>query len=170
MKLIHILSPTCLVIQAYHFIYSAVYRLLLDIWFEVPYDVDRWLLGFKVACIHPFTTVANRLNLIINRLFPAVLATRSGAMTFAQSSGLLSSRNFAWNGWNNVAPCFSTLQAETVGRISSLHRKVFLNKGVNFFDMKSKLLDQTRPFSEGLGSFCSRFFQSRKGEWGSGHS
>uniref|UniRef100_A0A2P2JL05 Cadmium-induced protein AS8 n=1 Tax=Rhizophora mucronata TaxID=61149 RepID=A0A2P2JL05_RHIMU len=126
--------------------------------------------GFSVGITLAGFGVGLPANYLFEVPYNAVLATRSGAMTFAQSSGLLSSRNFAWNGWNNVAPCFSTLQAETVGRISSLHRKVFLNKGVNFFDMKSKLLDQTRPFSEGLGSFCSRFFQSRKGEWGSGHS
>lgn len=91
------------------------------------------------------------------------MATSSGALAIAKSNGLLSARDVAGEGWNNVASRASLLQRETSGRLCGFNKKVFLDNGVDLIDMKSKLSVNAGSLSKVLETFSSRFFPPGKG-------
>ncbi|CAK7356005.1 unnamed protein product [Dovyalis caffra] len=124
--------------------------------------------GFSVG----ITFVGFGIGLPANYLFQvpynAILATRSGALAIARSNGLLSAKDVAGEGWNNVASRAYLLQRETSGRLSSFNKKVFLDNGVDLVDMKSKLSANAGSLSKVLETFSSRFFPPGKVLWGLG--
>ena len=91
------------------------------------------------------------------------MATSSGALAIAKSNGLLSARDVAGEGWNNVASRASLLQRETSGWLCGFNKKVFLDNGVDLIDMKSRLSVNAGSLSNVLETFCSRFFPPGKG-------
>ena len=95
-------------------------------------------------------------------LFLAVMATGSGVMELARSSGLVT-KDIVGDGWNNIVPRISGLQTEAYRRFSSFKQKCCLDKEFDLFDRKSKLPAFTRSISEILGTFGGRFFHPRKG-------
>jgi hypothetical protein len=97
-------------------------------------------------------------------LFPAIMATRSGALELARYSGLLSKKDVAGDGWNNIAPLVSSLQSEAYRRFSSFKQNHFSHKEVDVFDRKSMPPVLTRSVWESLGMFGSRFFRPHKGK------
>ena len=96
--------------------------------------------------------------------FPAIMATRSGALELARSSGLLSKKDVAGDGWNNIAPLISNLQREAYTRFSSFKQNHFSSKEVDLFDRMSMAPVFTRSICESLGRFRSRFFRPHKGK------
>lgn len=95
-------------------------------------------------------------------LFPAVMAAKSGASELAHSSGLLSSKDSAGAGWNNVAPCISGLPKEAYRRFSSFKQIHSSDKEVDLFGWKSILPVPNRSVWESLGTFHHGFFHARK--------
>ncbi|KAJ6712175.1 CADMIUM-INDUCED PROTEIN AS8 [Salix purpurea] len=125
--------------------------------------------GFSVG----ITLVGFGIGLPANYLFQipynAIVATSSGALAIARSNGLLSARDVAGEGWNNVASRASLLQRETSGRLCGFNKKVFLDNGVDLIDMKSKLSVNAGSLSKVLETFSSRFFPPGKGLTSSGY-
>jgi hypothetical protein len=103
------------------------------------------------------------VDVMLDFFFKAIVATKSGALAIAKSNGLLSARDVAGEGWNNVASRASLLQRETSGRLSSFNKKLLLDNGVDLVDMKSKLSVTAGSLSKVLETFSSRFFPPGKG-------
>lgn len=79
----------------------------------------------------------------------AINATRNRGSQLA----VLNARNYAGDGWNNIAPFISGLQREAARRLTML-------KGV---DLQSMMLVHTKPISEAFGRLGDRFSRPPKG-------
>ncbi|KAG6791940.1 hypothetical protein POTOM_001075 [Populus tomentosa] len=119
--------------------------------------------GFSVGITFVGFGIGLPANFLFQVPYNAILATRSGALAIAKSNGLLSARDVAGEGWNNVASRASLLQRETSGRLSSFNKKLLLDNGVDLVDMKSKLSVNAGSLSKVLETFSSRFFPPGKG-------
>lgn len=91
------------------------------------------------------------------------MATRRRALTFFQSGGLLSGKDVSGDEWNSFAPDISVFQREASRRLFAFNKNIFLDKGIDLFDMKSKLSVHARSFSKDLETFSTCFFHPRKG-------
>uniref|UniRef100_A0A6M2EPX8 Cadmium-induced protein AS8 n=1 Tax=Populus davidiana TaxID=266767 RepID=A0A6M2EPX8_9ROSI len=119
--------------------------------------------GFSVGITFVGFGIGLPANFLFQVPYNAILATRSGALAIAKSNGLLSARDVAGEGWNNVASRASLLQRETSGRLSSFNKKLLLDNGVDLVGMKSKLSVNAGSLSKVLETFSSRFFPPGKG-------
>ncbi|KAM4085146.1 hypothetical protein ACJW30_10G004900 [Castanea mollissima] len=118
--------------------------------------------GFSIG----ITLVGFGIGLPANGLYElpynAVMATSSGALELARSSGL-ATKDIVGDGWNNIAPRISGLQTEAYRRFSSFKQKCCSDKEFDLFDRKSMLPAFTRSISESLGTFGGRFFPRKVG-------
>ncbi|KAJ8754341.1 hypothetical protein K2173_002792 [Erythroxylum novogranatense] len=119
----------------------------------VGFSVGITLLGFGIGL---------PANYIFKVPQNAIIATKSGALMLAQSNGVLSAKNIAWSGWNNIATYLSMLEGETGRRISSSNQNVFLDKTANLLDMTNKLSFHPSSLSKVFETYSSRFFPSHK--------
>ncbi|XP_023915093.2 cadmium-induced protein AS8 isoform X1 [Quercus suber] len=119
----------------------------------VGFSVGITLVGFGIGI---------PANYLYEVPYNAVMATGSGAVELARSSGLVT-KDIVGDGWNNIAPRISGLQTEAYRRFSSFKQKCCSDKEFDLFDRKSKLQVFTRSISESLGTFGGRFFHPRKG-------
>ncbi|XP_059442871.1 cadmium-induced protein AS8 [Corylus avellana] len=118
--------------------------------------------GFNVGITLAGFGIGLPANFIYKVPCDAIMATRSGALELARSSGLLSKKDVAGDGWNNIAPLVSNLQREAYTRFSSFKQNHFPGKEVDLFGRKSMAPVFTRSICESLGRFCS-FFRPHKG-------
>lgn len=95
--------------------------------------------------------------------FPAFMATRSGAVAIARSSGFLFPRSVAGDGWTITMPHISDLQREASGRLSSFKQKVLLEEQFNSFDVKSLLPAQSKSIWSSLQEFQKQLSRHYKG-------
>ncbi|GMY29591.1 cadmium-induced protein AS8 isoform X3 [Fagus crenata] len=119
-------------------------------------------IGFSVGITLAGIGIGLPANWVFEVPYNAVMATRSGALELARSSGLLSTKDVAGGGWNNVAPHISGLQREAYRRFCIFKPKCWLDKEDDLFDRKSTLPALTRSISESLGMVGGRFFNPRK--------
>ncbi|KAF5477885.1 hypothetical protein F2P56_004493 [Juglans regia] len=102
-------------------------------------------------------------NYLFEVPYNAIMATTSGASELAHSSGLLSIKHVAEDGWNNIAPHISGLQTEACRRLSSFKKKRFSDKEVDLFGWKSVMPVPNMSLLGSLGMFGHRFFDHQKG-------
>uniref|UniRef100_A0A5B7BB63 Putative cadmium-induced protein AS8-like isoform X3 n=1 Tax=Davidia involucrata TaxID=16924 RepID=A0A5B7BB63_DAVIN len=119
--------------------------------------------GFSVGITLAGFGIGLPANFLFEVPYNAFMATRSGALEFARSSGLLAMKSVGQDGWSNIGPCISNLQREASGRFSSFKNKNSLNKGVDFSEVKSTISSHTRSMLDHFGKFSGNFFRPRKG-------
>lgn len=90
------------------------------------------------------------------------MATRSGAMEIARSSGFLFPK-VAGHGWAISVPHISDLQREASGRLSSFKQKMVLEEGLNSVNIKSLLPAHSNSIWARLGDFHKQLFRHHKG-------
>ncbi|GAV70295.1 hypothetical protein CFOL_v3_13793 [Cephalotus follicularis] len=110
--------------------------------------------GFSVGFTFLGFGIGLPSNFLFQLPFNAVIATRTGALEFARSSGILSSKNVAVDGWNNFAPCISGFQREASGKLA-IFKETHL--------LLDKLVDLSTSISKNLGTYGGRFFRPGKG-------
>ncbi|KAK9274899.1 hypothetical protein L1049_022153 [Liquidambar formosana] len=117
--------------------------------------------GFSVGITLAGFGIGLPANCLVETPYNALMATRSGVMEFARSSGLLSMKNVAGDGWNHFAPRIAGWQGGASGRLPSFKYKNPFDKGVG--NMRSVISLHTRSILEHLGTFSGRFFHPHKG-------
>ncbi|KAG8634054.1 cadmium-induced protein AS8 isoform X1 [Manihot esculenta] len=119
--------------------------------------------GFSVGITLAGFGIGLPANYIFQVPYNAIVATRRRALTFFQSGGLLSGKDVSGDEWNSFAPDISVFQREASRRLFAFNKNIFLDKGIDLFDMKSKLSVHARSFSKDLETFSTCFFHPRKG-------
>lgn len=119
--------------------------------------------GFSVG----ITLVGLGIGLPANCLFEvpynAFMATRSGAMELARSSGLLDMRNVTIDGWSNIGLQITGLKGKASGRSTSFKHEQSLDKRVDLLNVKSVMSSHSMPVLDCFEKFKSRFFHPPKG-------
>ncbi|XP_010255832.1 PREDICTED: cadmium-induced protein AS8-like isoform X2 [Nelumbo nucifera] len=119
--------------------------------------------GFSVGITVAGFGIGLPANFLVEIPSNAFAATRTGALEFARSSGLLSMRNVVEDGWNHVAPHVNDLQRGASGRLSSFKHMSALDQGVNLKVMKNKISCHVKSTLDNFVAFRNRYLSSHKG-------
>ncbi|KAF7809433.1 cadmium-induced protein AS8 isoform X1 [Senna tora] len=119
-------------------------------------------IGFSVGFTVAGFGVGFPVNFIFQAPYNAIMATRGSALELAQSSGLLSIKHFAGEGWTRIEPHVSELHRKTSEKLSSFRKQHLSIKGIDLFDMKNSLPLLTVSASESFRVFSSQFFSSAR--------
>ncbi|XP_031118067.1 cadmium-induced protein AS8 [Ipomoea triloba] len=102
--------------------------------------------GFSVGITLAGIGIGLPANDFFTAPYNAFMATRSGALDVARSSGLLSIRNDGREGWFNLDPQISGLQQKIGGAFSTLTVKGSLKNAIDFSDLKTQSVLLTKGF------------------------
>ncbi|KAF9620549.1 hypothetical protein IFM89_013214 [Coptis chinensis] len=111
--------------------------------------------GFSVGITFAGVGIGLPTNFLIEMPYNAIVATSTGALEFATSNGF-------GDCWNHVGPRISGLQREASRRLSSFNQMHSLSHSINLTEMKKRLNQHSRSFSECLQTIRNRDFQQRK--------
>lgn len=120
-------------------------------------------IGFSVGITLAGFGIGLPANFLIETPYKALIATRTHAREFVQSSNLLSLRSKAGDEWsNNIPPQIWSFQQKANESFSYLKDIDLLKKRMELFDLKSSIFSHTKFVSESLRSFKSQFSDSGK--------
>ncbi|XP_057478759.1 cadmium-induced protein AS8 isoform X2 [Actinidia eriantha] len=119
--------------------------------------------GFSVGITLAGFGIGLPANYVFEVPYNALMATRSGALDIARSSGLLGLRNVSASGWSNIAPHITEVQTKVLERFSSSKHKDSCNEMVDLSAMRSIMSTHTRSILDNLRNFGARFSDRHKG-------
>ncbi|PSR91355.1 Cadmium-induced protein [Actinidia chinensis var. chinensis] len=119
--------------------------------------------GFSVGITLAGIGIGLPANYVFEVPYNALMATRSGALDIARSSGLLSLKNVSASGWSNIVPNITDVQTKVLERFSSLKHKDSCNEMVDLSEMRSIMSTHTRSILDNLRNFGARFSDRHKG-------
>ncbi|KAL6985646.1 hypothetical protein U1Q18_019022 [Sarracenia purpurea var. burkii] len=119
--------------------------------------------GFSVGITLAGFGIGLPANYVFKVPYSALVATRSGALEFARSSGLLSVRNVTENEWSNIGPHISVLQKKALGSLASFKLKAPHKNMADLSEMQSAASTHIRSILDRLQKFDAHFFHPHKG-------
>ncbi|XP_059656986.1 cadmium-induced protein AS8 isoform X2 [Cornus florida] len=119
--------------------------------------------GFSVGITLAGFGIGLPADFVFEVPYNAFRATRSGALQLARSSGLLTSKYVAGDGWSSIEPHISGLQRQASGTFSSFKHKRFLDNRVDLSDMKNRISLQTRSFFDHITKCSGNLLHPHKG-------